>query len=536
MNILLNQPIRIYDSGQRDSNMPLVCLDSTEMQFQIQAEDIYSDYSDWSVNGDMSSSTGWVFLGASGMSITGGELTGTVSGTAQVDNDYAMKAGEVYRITVVVTENTGSLYLEQDENFNFYGTGTYQVIYKPNTTQKVKMRFQDGDFTVDSLTIELISDNYKFIAYLADESDAFEQNIALTNKDKNFLTYSLLFSSYGLGYDKYQIKILDPLTNNGSQCLVKNGYFANKTDSSDFNFDYTLPANTTLQVVQDAGVSTEYEHLLEWETTNYSEEFQITQGSVINDGVEYQISFEIVEITTATVTVYIGTNSQSYTTTGLKTVTLTCAGNTDIKFGFTPDVTAGSASIKTIDIAMTSESDYSPDYESSFINYQQSQCNHLEVRTVFVNEALGLGDGENFRPTALYPMILKRAEYEDDELHYTDSSGKRNVYFLNQRKNKTLETEILAEYQHDFLSLLSGFDNVYIDNVERTIMDQYTVNYINDNYGKGTLLVGERTQNRTANNKTPSSAGLDLSSQGAFVIDPQNNNIVDPDGNFLITP
>lgn len=536
MNILYNQPIRIYSEGQRDVSQAMPCLDSTEMQFQIQAEDIYGSYSDWSVNGDMSSATGWVFLGASGMSITGGELTGTVSGTAQVDNDYAMKAGEVYRVTVEVTENTGELYLEQDEDVYFYSVGNYQVILKPNTTQKVKFRFKDGDFTVDNLTIELISDNYKFRTYLANQTGVFQQSVALSSKLKTFCTYDLLMSSYGLSYDRYQIKILDPLTNNGSQCLVKNGYFANKEDSDSFMWDYTLPANTTLTVEQDAGVSTEYEHLLSWEATNSAEELTLTQTGVLNDGVEYTISFEITEITTGTVTIYAGTNSESFTTVGAKTSTLTCAGNTNLKIGFSADVTAGSATIKTVDIVMTDEGDYSPDYESNLIDYVQSICNHLEVRCVFNNNALGLGDGANFIPTALYPATIKNAEYDDDELNLTNSLGKRSVFFFKQRKNKLFETELLTEYQHDFLSILKGFDNVYIGAKEYTIMDQYNVDYVADDYGSGNMLIGERTQNRTANNKLISSVGIDISSQGAFLIDPQNNNVVDPDGNFIITP
>jgi hypothetical protein len=537
MNILLNQPVRIYDVGSRDTNMPLVATDSTRMQFQIQSEDIYGEFSDWSVNGDMGSSAGWTFLGASGMSITGGELTGTVTGTAQVDNDYAMKSGEVYRITLEVTENTGGLYLDQDDPIYFYGVGTYQVLFQPSTTQKVKLRFADGSFTVDNLSIELVSDNYKFIAYLEDSSGTFEQVIGAPTRDKNYLTYSLLFNDYGIAYDKYNVKILDPLTNSGSQCLVKNGYFANKEDSSSFIWDIGEFNIGTFRVNQDGGVSTQYEHLLEWDLSALSSGDTLTQSSILNDGVEYTVTFEIVSISTATIDVFVGTNTTSYTTTGAKSTTLTCTGNTDLKFVFTPDdASGGSASIKTVNIVMTDESDYTPQYESSYIDFRANVCDYQEVRCVFNNYVLGLGDAANFIPTALYPAKIVNAEYEDEDSSYTNSIGRRSVYYFEQRKNKTLITEILAEYQHDFISILKGFDNVYIGSKEYSIMDQYTVDYALDNYGRGQLLIGEKTQDRTANNKLISSAGIDVSSSGSFLVDPNGNFLVDPSGNNIIAP
>jgi hypothetical protein len=57
-----------------------------------------------------------------------------------------------------------------------------------------------------------------------------------------------------------------------------------------------------------------------------------------------------------------------------------------------------------------------------------------------------------------------------------------------------------------------------------------------DNYGRGQLLIGEKTQDRTANNKLISSAGIDVSSSGSFLVDPNGNFLVDPSGNNIIAP
>jgi hypothetical protein len=382
------------------------------------------------------------------------------------------------------------------------------------------------------LKIENITDNYAFKSYLALTDGTHQQDISLTSIDRNFLTYSLLFSSYGLSYVNYDIKILDPFNNSGCQCLVKNGRFTNKEDSPSFIWEPTLVGANSFQVLQD---SVTYDNELNFNSLIASTGNYLSQPSVLTDGVEYTVSFEIISLSNVSIDVFVGTNSTSYSTTGVKTTTLTCAGNTDLTFEFI-STDLGSAVIKNISICITDEANYSSDYESNILDYRLNICNYLEVRCVFNNDCLGLGDAANFRPTALYPITIKNAEYEDDELNYIDSSGKRSVYFFTQRKNKTAETEAIAEYMHDFLSIMKGFDNVYIGPKQYSMNDQYTVDYISDDYGYSQFQISEKTQNRISNNKTISSVGIDISSEGSYLIDPNGNKIVDPSGNLITIP
>lgn len=532
MNILYNQPIRFWPSGQRNTNMPLVALDDTEYQFQIQTTDIYGEYSNWAQNGDFSSSTGWTLSG--GMTISGGVLSGTIaSGTGAATTDYVMRASGIFRITIVVNVNTGTFYLDQTDRYDFSGTGTYQIIMRSFPRQKLKMRFENGTFEIDSVKIEDVTDNYKFKAILTEVDGTFVNAISLNTRNRTFATYDLPFSSYSISYDKYVAKLLDPLTNNGSQCLVKNGYFSNKEDSASFIWELTGENIGTFEVKQNA--TFDY-HQIEWRTVGSTTGDNIEQQSILNDGVEYTVTFKIESITTATVTVYVGTNSTSFTTTGNKSTTLTCTGNTNLKFKFTDNSGSGEAIVSQIEIAMTDEANYVPDYESNIFDYKSSDCNNLEVRAVFNKDCLGLGSGAEFIPTALYPIKLRDAEYEDEDLRYTDSSGKRSIYFFEQRKNKTVESEIMAEYMHDFLAQLKGFDNFYIGQKEYTVEDTYQVEYVTDDYGIGQFKVGERTQNRIARKKSISSVGIDVSSTGSYLVDPNGNYIVDPSGNNIVTP
>lgn len=533
MNILLNQPVRFWPFGQSESKMALAAKDDTEYQFQIQAEDIYGDYSDWAENGDFSSATGWTLSGPPTMSITGGELTGSVETSfVSAQNSYVLQANEVYRITVVVTENTGTLFIDLSSDYYLYSTGTYQVIHKPSSNELFKLRMESGNFTIDSVKIEMISDNYAFKAYLAQENNTFVNDIDLTSRDRTFLTYDVLMSSYSVAYKKYKFLILDPLTNSGSQCLLKNGNFANREDSTAFIWEQDISGLNTFSVSQNA---VSYEHELFYNGFFVSTSDIIKQVSALTDGVEYTITFEITELTNTTLIVGAGTNTTTFTTIGAKSTTLTCAGNTDLSFKFTSGG-SGTMTIKNVAIVMTDTANYSSDYESNLIDYRESWCDQLEVRCVFSNRVLGLGDPSVFIPTALYPIQVINAEYEDDELNYTDSNGRRSVHYFTQRKNKVVESEMMAEYMHDFLAILKGFDNVYIGSKEYTIMDQYTTTYIADDYGHGKMLVGERTQNRISNNKNISSVGIDVSSSGNFLVDPNGNFIVDTSGNNLITP
>lgn len=88
------------------------------------------------------------------------------------------------------------------------------------------------------------------------------------------------------------------------------------------------------------------------------------QNTVLTLGVEYEITFDIVSLSTGYVRLYCGYASyQDFTTTGTKTATLTCAGDAILYFRMYSD-----GAIDNVSVKRTSYSSYTESYVKSAIN------------------------------------------------------------------------------------------------------------------------------------------------------------------------
>ena len=140
------------------------------------------------------------------------------------------------------------------------------------------------------------------------------------------------------------------------------------------------------------------------------------------------------------------------------------------------------------------------DYTSNVFKVGDYSNGCTKVINICNNEN-GLGfvfGSNNFSPRIRIECKIKRAKYASERNNYTDSKGTKKNYYYSGRKQKQLCTDQQPEYVHDFLRLLLGADNVFIDNVAYSVDDdEYNVEYadVNDNVGKVRLLISEQTQN-----------------------------------------
>ena len=139
-----------------------------------------------------------------------------------------------------------------------------------------------------------------------------------------------------------------------------------------------------------------------------------------------------------------------------------------------------------------------------FISNTFSVQDYSNSCTLLINacnnsDAMGfVFSGSTFSPRIRVEAKLRQAKYETDVLRYTNSAGKKSNYNYSSRKQKNLAIELQPEYVHDFLRLLLGFDNVFIDNVAYVVDDdEYNVLYVPelDTYGSVSILVSQQTQN-----------------------------------------
>lgn len=537
MQLINTQPVRFWPEGTLPTRQGLEFAQGDPYQWQVKASDVYENYDDWLTNGDFSSATGWTFtFGTAGISITGGQLTGTATILEVIENDYRLSNQKVYRVTLDIVTNSGTIQVQ--DAFDITGIGTHIVYLKPTLNgQQFKIDVAaGGTYTINSITVEDVTDNFSVIPYIVNESGTYVATLANQIYDQQFMTYPVNIDDSGTTGNRYQLKALDPSSNDGAQCFLPNGKFSNTESSDSFKWEEGNNNVGTFTVAQNASNA---RHQLTWDGQLTTLPTSLNQPLILADGVEYEVTVVIESITDASLIVSCGTNSSSaFTTSGTHTATLTCAGN--LQFSLTFQGTSANAEviISSVSLAVTTESDYTPNYESNFFNlYSDSDKNSYSIRGYSENNDMGLALSGDFIPFIRVKADLIEAEYDAEDESYIDSSNRKSTSWFRSRKAKKLRTWFYHEYVHDFLRLLPGFENFYINTAEYVFEDiAYRFIPQTENYGEGEATVSERTQESIAANKNTAATGINLTASGNILIDPAGTFIVDPAGDFISEP
>lgn len=115
------------------------------------------------------------------------------------------------------------------------------------------------------------------------------------------------------------------------------------------------------------------------------------------------------------------------------------------------------------------------------------------------NDSLGfIFTDSGFSPRIRLEAKLRQSSYTNEKTVYETALGETQVYNFKRKKFKTLAIDLQPEYVHDFLSTLSGYDNLYLSNIAYYVEDsEYNVVYSSssDNFGTVNITVGLKTQN-----------------------------------------
>lgn len=222
----------------------------------------------------------------------------------------------------------------------------------------------------------------------------------------------------------------------------------------------------------------------------------IRQNNVFNSTLNSFCIELDVEITGGTVDVFFGSNLvQTLSATGVYQITGTPEDSLDLYIvgSLTDSVTINNVSaceITKITCNATSNTFKLGDYSGN-----------CTILINICNNENGLGfnfNNSGFTPRIRLEARLKQGKYPSERNVYEDSLGKKGVYFYKGRKSKNLCIDMQNEYVHDFLRLMIGADNVYIDGILYTVDDdEYNVEGIEqyDNIGKVRVLVSQTVQN-----------------------------------------
>jgi hypothetical protein len=345
-----------------------------------------------------------------------------------------------------------------------YAIGEVDYIYvTPTTASNHRFVVEDLEDSTIALNFQAIND------YL---SDPYTQSADAQFVQKS-LTMQLDWQTKGVANGCYKIGVCDADVNTNLQCGVRN---------SDFYGGYTTENGTA--VLPNWAITDN-----SFGTTTPSKSgaisFGISGGSGQCDlvqtglkiGVTYDYEINIISIsgTGATISVFCGTANDTYTTAGVKTGSLTCAGLINFILRF-DNTTSGSAVVGYMRI-QAQNSDLEVDYYSNPFYLATTHHRTMVVNCNNTENVYGL----NYEQAIWSPRARLRGYVAPDDNAYKTTrevgettSGRRDVYYLKRRKSQLLVVENEPEFMHDWLSLLGGHDHVMVNNKEYFIdEDEY---------------------------------------------------------------
>lgn len=493
--------------------------DTTQFQFELTpcggAENIitdpdFNDPGEWDLEGNWSIAYNQLCITSDGI-INSNASTGLI-----FDNDG------YYEVTIVVDSITdGSIAVVFNDGFDVVELGTISVagtytfygvaIGGPPTLFKAYLSVYNVDLDVNccisSLTAFQILADLKFVIKDAVNND-YKAQISYQNTPdyftivKNTITVTIDWAELGVSNGCYYVCLLDPCVNTNGQnypIVITNPNFTGNANGWTFGGEWTYNSNAI-----DWSIPVTIPPLL----SPLSQTIFPTY-SQFND-VEI-----IVTAISGTLKVYFGnTLVETITTIGTHLVSGIPTDSLDLIL-----IPTGTGTLTSVNWTASDFNDYVCDSSSNTfkLGSYADECTLL-INVCNDNDGLGfVFDGSGFSPRVRLESKLKQPKYPSERSIYEDSAGDKSVTYYKRRKAKLFCFDLQPEYIHDFLSLLVGIDNVYIDDTLYFVEDEeYVADYneANDSLGSVKLLVSERVQNVVNTNCSSVQSSCNLNEQG----------------------
>jgi hypothetical protein len=218
--------------------------------------------------------------------------------------------------------------------------------------------------------------------------------------------------------------------------------------------------------------------------------------NVFCDDVEYTISYTLSGMAGNKFQIRAGATAGAVRIAdGTYTETLTANGNNGrfVMFGYN---TAGASAFQLTDLSIT-RSSRGYGFRSNLFDLQSStECTCI-ISACCDSDNLQAG----YIDTAFSPRIRLRVNYGDAEYEpisretFKSSFGYKSSYFYRGEKTKLLSFAA-AEYVHDFMGHLGGYDHVYLDGDEKFInSNEYSVEFIKGyDYGEAEIRISDKSE------------------------------------------
>lgn len=172
--------------------------------------------------------------------------------------------------------------------------------------------------------------------------------------------------------------------------------------------------------------------------------------------------------------------------------------------------------------------------ESNNFKLDTYNCGTLLIQASGDSNLFGLNFDVNFMPSIRVEAQLDRAQYTSDRKVNESSIARfRNIYYQRYKKWR-LYIHPVAEYVHDFLSLLLGYDHFYINGAEYIVVSdqEYLANYDGSDF-EGSVSLEVMQKESLVRNQVCGAEGTGVlppiiylvdEATGTFILQAENND------------
>jgi hypothetical protein len=402
---------------------------------------------------------------------SGSTITGTGNAGGYVEGRILFDIVRNWRITVTIdTYNSGTLTVGTavgtTVNLSAPGTHTFIIDNYDQTSPAIAFFFVgatgdvfDGTFTVDQ--IETLASGWLFTGLVDAQTLAIVQRFdpVLTLRD-NYLTAAINMADYEIEPGCYRLAIADYCTNTCGQYFIYNPFF---------NSVPRIPTGWT---------STPTVGVDNWNIGNGEAQIDLTvignaaellSVTELCENKDYYVTIVVDSISNARLRLQVdGINyGSSISTAGTYSFLITPTSNGAVslfgsQFGASLD---GEITVKKITV-QADKNWASYDQYSDLISVGDfsDDCKYFKLEGCNAENQFGLAfNGTSFLPGIRLEGRRFRPQYNSDVDLFRYASGKAVTSYADIRKRVSFFFGQLPEYVFDFLSIITYFDNLYVN-------------------------------------------------------------------------
>ena len=400
---------------------------------------------------------------------SGSTITGTGNAGGYVEGRILFDIVRNWRITVTIdTYNSGTLsvgtLVGTTVNLSAPGTHTFIIDNYDQTNNDIAFFFVgasgdefDGTFTVDQ--IETLASGWLFTGLVDAQTLAIVQRFdpVLTLRD-NYLTAAINMADYDIEPGCYRLAIADYCTNTCGQYFIYNPFF---------NSVPRIPTGWTSNPIVGA---TNWnvgngEAQIDLSGANSTELVSVTE---LCEDKDYYITIVVDTIDNCTLELQVDgiTYGPTITTAGTYSFLITPTSNGAVSLLGT-SISGSRNEIIVTKITVQADKNWaSYDQYSDLISIGDfsDDCKYFKLEGCNAENQFGLAfNGTSFLPGIRLEGRRFRAQYNSDVDLFRYASGKAVTSYADIRKRVSFFFGQLPEYVFDFLSIITYFDNMYVN-------------------------------------------------------------------------